>query len=306
MRGGGSIGYLTKEGFRNVYVNRLMSIASISVLFSCLIMIGTAFLMLVNIDYFISGIEEQNVILVFIKDEASQLQAEELGEDIRALSNVKNCVFVPKEEAFRQQLEELGYSAYLFEGMEKNPLPDAFKVTIKDMEQFDATVQKLNSIDNVLRVRDNGDLASKLALLRRAVSVISIGIISLLLVVSLFIIANTVRITMFSRRLEISIMKSVGATNWFVRWPFMLEGMILGAVSGILATLAVWGVYRAVVGAFANLLTSFGRSGALPFKNYAFLLLLSFLAIGIAAGALGSFTSIGKYLKEQESAGIEE
>ena len=302
----GSLGYLTKEGFRNVYTNRLMSIASISVLFSCLVLIGSAFLLFVNMNAMVGSVEDQNVIMVFVKDEATSLQTESLGEQIKDLSNVKSCVFVPKDEAFQQQLKDLGSEADLFNGLQKNPLPDAYKVTLKDMTSFKDTVSKIQKLDNVLRVRENSDLASKLTTIRHTISVVSTAIIVLLLFVSLFIIANTIKVTMFNRRLEISIMKSVGATSWFIRWPFMLEGMILGALSGILALFAVWGVYSFAVHSLSSLLGDIGAGSALPFGRYAAVMLLGFIVIGVVAGAGGSTFSISKYLKEQEFANYEE
>jgi cell division transport system permease protein len=174
------------------------------------------------------------------------------------------------------------------------------------MGLFNDTVGKINNLNNVLRVRENSDLAAKLTTIRHTVSVVSTSIIVLLLFVSLFIIANTIKVTMFNRRLEISIMKSVGATSWFIRWPFMLEGMILGALSGILALLAVWGVYSFAVHSLSALFSDLGSRSALPFSHYAGLMLLGFIAIGIVAGAGGSTFSISKYLKEQEFTNYEE
>ena len=303
---GGSLGYLTKEGFRNVWVNRLMSIASISVLFSCLVMIGCAFLLLVNMNALVGGIEEQNVIMVFVDDNATTMQTKQLGERIEALDNVKKAEFVPKEAALKEQLEQLGGAADLFDGLDKNPLPDAYKVTLRDMDQFDQTVVKLKALDNVLRVRENAELAAKLQAVRSTIGYISIGIIGMLLVVSLFILSNTIKITMFGRRLEISIMKSVGATSWFIRWPFMLEGMILGAVAGVLSLFAVWGIYAATTRSLADILADIGMTDPLPFGRYAAGLLLGFLFVGIVAGTFGSGVSIAKYLKEQECVCIED
>jgi len=302
---GSSLGYLTREGVRNVLHNRLMSLASISVLFSCLVMIGSAFLVFANLNSMIGSIEAQNVIMVFVEDSSTTKETEQLGVEISALLNVASCEFVPKEQAFQQQIDQLGSAADLFEGID-NPLPNAYKVTVADMSNFKTTVKNIEQLDNVLRVRENSDLASKLASLKTAATYISAGAIALLLVVSLFIISNTIRVTMFSRRLEIRIMKSVGATSWFIRWPFMLEGMILGILAGILAELAIWGIYEAVARSLKDLLSTLGRSGALPFSNYWHILLAGFLIVGFLAGAVGSLFSMGKYLKEQECAGIDE
>lgn len=306
MKNNGSLGYLTREGFRNLYVNRLMSIASISVLFSCMVMIGAAFMLMVNINMFIGSVEDQNVIMVFVEDEATEEQTKALGESIKAQDNVSKCTFISRESSFEQLKNDMGDSSVLFEGLDSNPLPDAYEVVLEDQELFDETVESLSKLDNVLHIRENRQLAAKLSGLRNTVSYVSIGIISLLLIVSLFIVSNTIRITMDSRRLEINIMKSVGATRWFIRWPFMVEGMMLGVISGVLALLAVWGIYAAVSRSLVSMLSGLGMTSVVPFGKYALILLAVFLGLGLVAGAFGSAVSITRYLKEKEFVVVDE
>lgn len=306
MKNNGSLGYLTREGMRNLYVNRLMSIASISVLFSCMVMIGVAFMITVNINMFIGNVEDQNVIMVFVDDNATQAETDELGSNLRGLSNVRDCKFVGKESGFAQLKDEMGDSSVLFDGLDKNPLPDAYEVSLKDTDKFEDTVKRISELPNVLHVRENRQLANQLAGLRNTVSYISVGMIALLLIVSLFIVANTIRITMDSRRLEINIMKSVGATRWFIRWPFMIEGMMLGVLSGILSLLAVWGIYELAGRTLVKSLAGIGMAGVAPFGKYALILLAAFIVLGVLAGAIGSAVSITKYLKEKEFAIVDE
>ncbi len=306
MKNNGSLGYLTREGFRNLYVNRLMSIASISVLFSCMVMIGAAFMLMVNINMFIGSVEDQNVIMVFVEDEATEEQTKALGESIKAQDNVSKCTFISRESSFEQLKNDMGDSSVLFEGLDSNPLPDAYEVVLEEQELFDETVESLAKLDNVLHIRENRQLAAKLSGLRNTVSYVSIGIISLLLIVSLFIVSNTIRITMDSRRLEINIMKSVGATRWFIRWPFMVEGMMLGVISGVLALLAVWAIYAAVSRSLVSMLSGLGMTSVVPFGKYALILLAVFLGLGLVAGAFGSAVSITRYLKEKEFVVVDE
>ena len=306
MKNNGSLGYLTREGFRNLYVNRLMSIASISVLFSCMVMIGAAFMIMVNINMFIGSVEDQNVIMVFVEDEATQEQTKALGESIKAQDNVSKCTFISRESSFEQLKNDMGDSSVLFEGLDSNPLPDAYEVVLEDQELFDETVESLAKLDNVLHIRENRQLAAKLSGLRNTVSYVSIGIISLLLIVSLFIVSNTIRITMDSRRLEINIMKSVGATRWFIRWPFMVEGMMLGVISGVLALLAVWAIYAAVSRSLVSMLSGLGMTSVVPFGKYALILLAVFLGLGLVSGAFGSAVSITRYLREKEFVVVDE
>ena len=300
------IGYLTKEGFRNIRVNHLMSIASIAVLMSCLVMMGAAFMVIVNVNNVMSEIESQNVVMVYLKDEVQGEAITEMREKITLMQNVKKCEFVDKETAFKQQLEELDTDATYFEGVE-NPLPDLFKVSVSDMTKFDKTVAELKTLDGVDSVRDNREIAQTLVKIRQTIFYVSIGVIAVLLLISLFIIANTVRITMYSRRLEINIMKSVGATNWFIRWPFMVEGMVLGAISGILSLAVVWGLYMLVQSSVSSMLAMVSRGfTTVSFLDYIVYILVAFLVIGIVSGGIGSLISIQKYLKERGGVVYEE
>ncbi len=296
----GSMGYLTKEGFRYVHVNKLMSIASISVLFSCLVMIGSAFLLLINMYSMISNIEEKNVITVFYEDGVQGNAGDALGSNIQALDNVKSAEFVPNEEAFQQQIAISSPEMQEYLTGKESSFPDAYKVIVKDMGLYTETVKQLTALASVASVSSSSATANTLDSLRGTVTTISLGIIIMLLAVSLFIISNTIKITMFNRRLEISIMRSVGATNMFIRWPFMLEGMIIGVIAGILATLAVWGIYEGAIRSLTDLLTNLGGQASPPFSHYVFLLLSSFVGIGVVTGSLGSTISIAKYLKEKE------
>ena len=295
---GASLKYLTKEGFRNVWVNRLMSLASVTVLLACLVIIGLGAMIFFNINSLLDNIERQNVIMVYVADEATEEQTAAMGGYIENMNNVQSVIFVSKEEAFEAQLESMGEDAALLEGLDENPLPDAYKVVVTDLTQFDKTVEELKSMDFVDTVRENSDIADKLIDIRKAVTIVIAGMVGLLFIVSLFIISNTIRITMFSRKLEISIMKAVGATNWFIRWPFMIEGMLLGIISGLLSFGVLAGLYQGMVYVFKDMLSLFTP---VAFGEYAGYILLIFMGIGIFTGSFGSLISMGKYLKEQGS-----
>lgn len=296
-RGRFNLRYLTKEGFRNIRIHKLMTVASITVMLSCMILIGGAYLIYVNIQSVINRVGEQNVIMVFVDDEATPDDEAVLEEQIRALPEIKDCVFVSRDESYNSILYSMGTSASTLSGIDSSFLPNAYKVTISDMEQFEPTVSQIKTLNNVLSVRENGELASKLASIQKAVGIISIAIVAVLLIVSLFIIANTVRITMFARSLEISIMKAVGATNWFIRWPFLVEGIIIGIISAVLSYGIVFGFYCAAEKLFAEMFAILGNT-MVPFADGAVILAIAFAATGIVTGALGSLISLGKYLKE--------
>ena len=297
---GTSLKYLTHEGFRNVWVNRFMSLASVTVLMACLIIMGAGIMIYFNINNVVDKVQSQNVVMVYVADDASEDETTQIGTSLKGISNVESCEFVPKEVAFQEQIQSMGGDAALFEGFDEIPLPDAYKVTVKDLSQFENTVSQIKQINKVDSVRENSDLASKLLSLRHAVSIVSVGLVIMLFLVALFIISNTIRITMFSRKLEISIMKAVGATNWFIRWPFMIEGMILGTISGIVSLGVLWGLYAVAEKVFAQTLSLIGFS-LVPFSGYWWQILLVFVAIGLFTGGFGSLVSMAKYLKEQGS-----
>ncbi|MBQ9850013.1 MAG: permease-like cell division protein FtsX [Clostridia bacterium] len=303
----GKLNYLTKEGFRNLKVNKLMSVASITVLFSCLMLIGIAFMLLVNIEAFISGVEGENIIMAYVDDAATDIEIKKVGLDLEKIPNVQSVEKINKEEAYRDILSDMDENLKVYlEGLEENPLPDAYRITVRNMSSFDTVVEQVKSVTNIFRVRENSSLAKQLSDLRDSVTTISIVIIVMLLLVSLFIISNTIKVTMFSRRLEISIMKSVGATNSFIRWPFMVEGIVIGVIAGILATGAVWLVSEFALSSLTSSLSIVGASVEVNFIDYALWLALAFVGIGVFTGVFGSATSMRKYLKERKFVELEE
>jgi cell division transport system permease protein len=299
---GSSFRYLVKEGFRNTWTNRMMSIASICVLLSCLVLIGSASMIFLNINSLVERIEDENVIMVYIADNTTDSQINEMGGKIEAMSNVDKIEFVAKEDAWAEQLAtmEEAQAKFFTEVSTDIPLPDAFKVTVKDLSQFKDTVSQIKALDNIDTVRENTDLAKKLDTISHGISIIAIVIISVLFVISLFIISNTIKLTVYSRRLEISIMKSVGATNSFVRLPFVVEGIILGIVSGAVSLGVVWGIYELAVNQFSELFSSIGVT-PLAFTDYALMMLGVFLAIGIVSGVGGSLITMRRYLNKEGS-----
>lgn len=297
-----SLRYLTKEGFRNVWTNRMMSLASICVLMSCLVLIGSATMIFLNIDSLLARIEEENVVMVYLKDDTTDAQIEELKGQIDALDNIKEVDFVSKESAWEEQLSTMGEAEAEFftEVSSDIPLPDAYKVTVENLDNFDKTVDELNELDHVDIIRQNKDLAQRLVAIRHGITIIAVVIVVVLLLISLFIISNTIRLTVYSRRLEISIMKSVGATNNFVRFPFVIEGMILGILSGTVALGLVWGIYELAISQFGDLIASLNLT-AINFADYALIMLGIFLIIGILCGVGGSLVTMSKYLNKEGS-----
>ena len=296
-----SLKYLTKEGIRNLRARKAMSLTSIFVLFSCLFLVGAAVMTVVNIDNFIGNVQDQNVIMVFADNDITDESLDKLENDIKGTSNVKEIIFISKEEGYAELQKDMGDNSILFESLDKNPLPDAFEVHLNDQSKFSKTVKDLSKLEHVQNIRENRQIASQLLTIKNVMTYISIAVIVFLLIISLIIIDNTIRLTIENRSLEISIMKSVGATNWFVRWPFMVEGMIIGFISGALALLATWGLYFAAGKGIAKMISELNIGGLLPFGKWALILCVMFVIFGVGAGAVGSAVSTARYLKEKES-----
>ena len=285
--------YLLKEGVKNVWSNRLMSFASVGVLVSCLFLTGIAVLLSMNISSALESIEKQNSITVYLKTDIGALESVQIGEKIKRVPNVASCEFYSKEEAMEKYIDVLGD---LFNGLqgEENPLPNAFHVTMEDLSLYDQTVSDLQQIDGVDTVSDRSDAAEKLTKLNHLVATVSFWFILILSAVSLFIISNTISVTMYSRRLEISIMKSVGATDGFIRIPFIVEGITIGIISAILSTGLLTVLYEVLM----NAAQQFVPFHYISFGAVALPIALSFIAAGVVFGLIGGLISIRKYLKK--------
>ena len=292
-----SFKYLVGEGFRNIWTNRLMSFASVGVLVCCLVLMGSAALVSVNISSLMSWLGDQNVVKVFLVDGLTQDQTEEMEQTILSVGNIKEIEFVNRQEAYESIINRMTSNPELIMAIDDTGsfLPDAYTVTFADLTKFEETVTLLESLPNVYAVSDKRDLAQKLQSINRVVTVVGIWIVGLLFVVSLFIITNTIKLTMYVRRLEISIMKSVGATDWFIRLPFLVEGMVIGILSGIISFGLVTYVYITATSAVSSVL-SFGMIAYSKLWGWC---LLAFIVAGVLSGAVGSLISIRKYLNKE-------
>lgn len=292
MRG---LGYLIKEGFKNVWNNRMMSLASIGVLVSCLLITGAAVLLSMNVSSVVGSVGRDNQVTVFLNDDVTELEAVmEIAPKVRELTNIEDCSFYSKDEAITKLQDELGDLFSEMQG-DANPLPHALHVTMTDLSLYDDTVSDIMGVDGVYKISDKSDVAKKLTSLNTLVTQIGLWIIIVLGIISLFIISNSVRMTMYARRFEISIMKSVGATNWFVRIPFIIEGMVIGVVSGIISSVCVAFLYEGVIVAVQYIIPF----SEIDYSTVALKMTIVFILLGMLVGALGAFISIGRYLKRE-------
>ena len=344
----GSVKYLIGEGIKNAWVNRLMSLASVGVLVACMVVIGLALLISENVAKAIGNLEQQNVVMVYMKDynwalysekedtsseePAADTETEEpaetapaeeadvngikpsdyiihneeeakaLCDKIAEIPNVASVTYVSSEEG----LETVKGS--MLEGQEEyftfldeeygNPMSCAAKVTMTDMAIFSKTIEKIRQLEGVDVIQSQDDLANTITAIKNGIGVAGIWIISILMIIALVIVSNTIRVTMYNRKLEISIMKAVGATDTFIRIPFVVEGMLIGVISALIAEGILYFCYRV---ATETIVTTLGTTDIVKYGDMAIFLLLVFIGIGLFAGIIGSVIIISKYLRKEGS-----
>ena len=303
-----SLGYLIKEGLRNIKQNSFMSIASVLVLISCLLLSGAAYLTFVNVEHLFSWAFSQNVVVVWAAENADDAQLADLEAQLSANSNVDTVTAISKEEILADYADVVPEATFESLQGENNPMLDAFEVTFVDLNLMQQTLAEMEALPNVDSVSYYNEIAEVLIGIRDAVMKIGGAVILMLLAVSLFIISNTIKLTVYSRRLEIGIMKSVGATKSFIRLPFMVEGMVLGFSAGLLS----YGILYFVYARLSTVVTighmNFvdmnvpGLLGVMPVWAE---LLIGFLLIGTLTGMLGSGISISRYLKEESGVSVD-
>ena len=295
-----SVRYLTVEGFKNIWLHRLMTLASVCVLVSCMLLIGVAVLLSFNIESAFGTLMDNNIVTVSLKDSEKDPITEEetllIEQDIKKIKNIKSTKIVTRDEAAEYFRESMGniYDDFF----ENNDfLPTRIEITFKDQSVHEKTIEKLSQIEGVQHVNFSKGLTEKLIGIQKVINTASFWIIGLLLITALVIIANTIRITMASRRLEISIMKAVGATNSFIRLPFIVEGITFGLLSAIATTGILYLVYNSTI----DKVKEIGFINLIPYSDVVWYLFGGFCLIGILAGSIGSFISISKYLRKEGS-----
>jgi len=288
------IGYLIKEGVKSIFTHGFMSFASVTIIIACLVIMGSFTLTSVNIDAAIVKLEQENEIVCFVDENLSLEDARAIEPAIRSVGNINTLVFTTREEAMEEFSRD--YDPGLFEDVDASVFRHRYVLTLSDITLIAQTKTALENVDGVAKVRAHLDIANMFISIRNVMSVVSLIIVAILAVVSIFIMSNTIKLATFGRREEIAIMKMVGATNAFIRLPFIIEGLILGLVGAAVAFFIQWGIYNLVSERVMN-----GIAGILvqmtPFPVLMYPVLGVFLAVGVVVGAFGSVIAIRNYLK---------
>lgn len=294
MKKSRNIRYLFTEGVHGMFRHGFMSFAAIAVTVACLVIIGTFGMILYNLGLMVKQLDEQNRILVFVDESYGTAEARSVGSSINMNPNVKQAVFVSRSEALANFEQQQGVEA--FEGVDANNLRDRFVVTLVDNAKMEQTLTELSAVQGVADISSHPEIADGIVMIQKVLNVVSVAIIIVLLVVSLFIISNTIKLAMYDRRDEIAIMKMVGATDSFIRFPYVIEGFLIGLISGVLAFFIEWGLYDLIARAIGNLNGNFGLFIVVPFTEVLIVVAITFGLTGLLIGVLGSVFSIRKFL----------
>lgn len=287
--------YLIREGFRSITTHGFMSFASVTIIMACLVIMGIVSLLSVNIDALIKDLEDQNEIVVFVdEDIADENEAMAIQGSIEALENISSADFVSREEAMDNFMSK--YDESLMEGIDESVFRHRFVVHLTDIALMSQTQAELEALAGVAKVNAHLEYAKTFVTIRNVVSVISMVLIAMLVFVSIFIMTNTIKLATFGRREEIAIMKMVGATNGFIRMPFVIEGLVLGMLGGGLAFIAVWGLYNVITGKLVGTLTG-NFISVVPFSHVGFEIFVVFMAVSVMVGVFGGVNAIRNYLK---------
>ena len=287
--------YFIKEAVVSLKRNGLMSIASITTVALSLLILGMFLIMVLNLNNMASNLESQVQVSVYLQEGLSDVEIREVGTRITKIPGVNQVLFIDKEEAMNRFKERLGEQQSILQALDgNNPLPNAFEVKMDKPERVKPVAQTISQFKGVENAKFGQEVVEQLFSLTKMIRVFGVILIAFLALAALFIISNTIRITVFARRKEIGIMKYVGATDWFIRWPFLLEGIVLGCCGGVIAALALRSAYAMIAAKIYNTLAYFPLIPTYPFLNY---ISLTILLSGMIIGALGSTISLKRFLK---------
>ena len=290
-----NFGYFVHEGLSNMFSHGFMSFAAIGITVACLLIMGTFTLVAVNANELLVDLEQENEILAYVDDSYTSAQAKALQKKLEALDNVASALYISKQEAMETFAAEYP-DEELFQNLDPEIFEDRYAIKILDLERQSETVEQVGALEGISEVNAHEEIAGGFITVRNIATVVCVALIAILFVVSVFIISNTIKLTTFDRREEIAIMRMVGATNGFIRWPFVYEGFMLGLLSAVIGFFLQWGLYEAVARGVGNNDT-LQLIHVVPFQQLWPVVAGTFAAAGILIGVGGSLSAIRKFLQ---------
>lgn len=295
-----NVTYLVKKGISSIWKNFLMSFASFCILMVSLLLVSCAVLLMMNVNKIMSNIEDTNEITIYLKEDISDKRVEHIKSVLEKNQDITDVKYYSKEQALDDFRDNMAEYSELLDYLDKNPMPETFLVRVKDLSKIRHVVNTVNDIEGVEQTKAPYDFASVLVQIRNTFTLIGGAVLIALVVVSIVIVSNSIRTSVFARRNEISIMRYVGATSGFIKAPFFVEGMFIGILAGAAAWGLTWLIYDSVFALFSADLTvwqMFGFYGLTPFGDIMWYVLAVNCAAGALLGAVGTVFSTGKYLK---------
>ena len=288
-------GYFAHEGLSNMFSHGFMSFAAIGITVACLLIMGTFTLVAVNANELLRDLEQENEILAYVDDSCTEAESKALQKELEAVPNVASATYISKEQAMEDFVAQYP-DEDMFQDLDPEILRDRYAIKITDLEQIRQTKETVEGIPGIARVNAYEEIAGGFITVRNVATVICVALIAILFVVSVFIISNTIKLTTFDRRDEIAIMRMVGATNGFIRWPFVYEGFLMGLLGAVIAFFSQWGLYEAVTRGVDNNDT-LQLIHVIPFQELWVPVAVVFAAAGILIGVGGSLSAIRKFLQ---------
>ena len=289
------INYLIREGLKNLFKNKKSTMSSLMIMCATMLIFGVFFVIGENINAFVKNVADAQEIRVIIADTATEDDIVELGEQLHEIEGVRNAVFVSKEDAYEYMKEWLGEE--LLEGREML-FSVAYDVTLTELEMNDEVQESILQLDHVKKIESSNKVITQIINLANGVRLVTAGLLVLLVIISIAIISNTIKLTVHARRKEISIMKYVGATNSFIRWPFLVEGVIIGVVAGLLSVAIIGIAYTIIADKTAGtMFLEMANWQLVQFSDMFKLILTVYLGLGVGIGVVGSSISMKKYLE---------
>ena len=288
--------YFFHEGISNMFSHGFMSFAAVGITVACLLIMGTFSLVAVNADANLKDLQQQSEILAFVDENYTEDQAQALQSTLEKIPNVLSVTYISKEEATKTFEEKYGEDQSLFQDLDPNIFRDRFSIHMVSLEQMAETAAQIGQVEGIVKVRADENLSKGFLTISQIATIVCLTLIAVLLVVSLFIMSNTIKLTTFDRKDEIAIMKMVGATDGFIRWPFVYEGLLLGLFSAVVAFFLQWGLYAGIsagIGASDTL----QLLDILPFTVLWVPVLAIFIIVGLLVGVAGSLMAIRKFLR---------
>ena len=286
--------YLIKEGVKGIFKHGFMSFAAVCVTVACLLIVGSFSILMYNVNIMVEDLNQTNEVLAYVDGSLTEAEAKSIGTKINMIDNVLQADFISREEALQRFVED-HQEDEAFSGVEASDLRHRFRVILEDNAYIEQTAEEIKNLPGVMKVRAEYELAEGFSTLQQVLQLASSAIIAVLLAVSLLIISNTVKLAMYDRKDEIAIMKMVGATNGFIRLPFVVEGFTLGMIGAALAFGMEWGMYDALVQEIAQV-DSLQLFQFVPFQELLIPMIAVFISAGLFVGVVGSWTSIRKFM----------